>query len=104
MMREVPKEPTARQCQDREKVYEAGGAVGYAMWYPQMGGYVGRAVVVFTAGSSGDCFDAYVWHDGEFPFTGEGGSPALVHHCDPAQFVSFGQGVGGLIAQHRPAA
>lgn len=36
----------------------------------------------------------YVWHNGEFPFEGRDGEPAIsparLHHCDGQQFVDFG--------------
>ena len=40
------------------------------------------------------CFEVYVWHDGEFPFDDSGdrgeNGPAHLHHCMPSQFVEFG--------------
>ena len=91
-----PREPTGDECNTNAVVYEDADHIGYAIWYPQMGGYSGKAVVVLdkcwhTNGVSrvGGCFDAYVWHDGEFPF--EEGNPRRLHHCDPAQFVAFGE-------------
>lgn len=77
-------EPTAQQCNEREKVDLNDGSTGWACWYLQMGGYVGKSVVVRI----GSCFEVYVWHDGQFPF-GEG-SPRQLHHCDGEQFVDFG--------------
>jgi len=92
-------EPTGEQCNKREKVYDNGSRVGYAIWYPQMGGYVGKAVAVFdkqwiVSGDShqGGCIDLYVWHDGEFPFSEDDErKPAYIHHCDPEQFIRFGE-------------
>jgi len=52
-----------------------------------MGGYCGKAVAVLYKDIG--CFDVYVWHDGEFPFGDE--SPTRLHHCDPGQFVRFGE-------------
>ncbi len=77
---------------------------GFACWYPQMGGYVGRCVVVLepTSGPPPDepCFTAYVWHDGEFPFTGESGrKPVVLHHCGADQFVDFGELVASKAAE-----
>lgn len=95
------KEPTPEQCSAFEKVFEDDTHVHYAVWYPQMGGYSGRAIAVFDKGwkewpgwkSRGGCVEVYVWHDGEFPFRGEDGerSPAYLHHCCPSQFVDFGE-------------
>ncbi len=77
------------------------GCPAYACWYPQMGGYVGRCVIVlstFKEEFSDTCFEAYVWHDGEFPFSDDGdySSPVNIHHCMPSQFIEFGKFVLGL--------
>ena len=97
-MVDEPKCPTGQQCEDHERVYETESKVGHAVWYPQMGGYVGKAVAVFdkqwyydgeTGVARGGCVDVYVWHDGEFPF--DDGPPAVLHYCDPAQFIEFGE-------------
>ena len=101
------KEPTGDECTAKTKVYETDQAIGYAMWYPQMGGYVGKCIVVldkqWTDGGHyrlGGCFEAYVWHDGEFPFSEDDGVlPAHIHHCDPKQFVRFGEAVQHLNEQ-----
>lgn len=75
-------EPTAEQCTVRAQVGE-----GRACWYPQMGGYAAKAIVFPDSG----CADVWVWHDGSFPFAGEDGSPAVLHHCNGDQFVAFGE-------------
>jgi hypothetical protein len=98
-----PTEPTPEQCSSHEKVFDTDRKIGFACWYPQMGGYVGKAVVVFTKNDQEEagCFDAFVWHDGDFPFTGEdGGSPAMIHHCGADQFIDFGRLVLSLQEQH----
>lgn len=95
----IPKEPTSEQCTKNEKVFEDEHKVGYAIWYPQMGGYVGMAVALFDKGwkerndgaAMGGCIDVFVWHDGEFPFSEGVGSPAVLHHCSPSQFIDFGE-------------
>lgn len=98
-------EPTAEQCSANEKVFEDECTVGYAIWYPQMGGYVGKAVALMdrdwieisSGASIGGCVDVLVWHDGEFPFIGEDGrKPVRLHHCDPDQFISFGAKIAEL--------
>lgn len=81
-----PPEPSGDACTNRERG-EWRGAPTLALWYPQMGGYSGKAVAVGPAG----CFAVYVWHDGEFPFEGE--APVKLHHCDARQFINFGQAV-----------
>lgn len=83
-MRE-PREPAGDEC-TAGAPYEHEGRRGFATWYPQMGGYTGKCVVLFDAGG---CFDVFVWHDGEFPFGGR--SPVEIHHCDPEQFIQFGE-------------
>lgn len=57
-MSEYPPEPTPDQCSQRHR-FEWSGLECMAVWYPQMGGYVGKAVVV-----ANDCMETYVWHDG----------------------------------------
>ena len=95
-MHEV-KEPTTDQCSEEQKVYESEHKVGFALWFPQLGGYHGKAVALFdknwkempSGSRSGGCVDIYVWHDGEFPFGG--GKPRELHLCDPEQFIQLGQ-------------
>lgn len=86
-------EPTVEQCTQREQVDLPDGRRGWACWYPQMGGYVGRAVAVPDGAG---CFDVLVWHDGEFPFSDA--NPTELHHCDGSQFVEFGRFLEGLAA------
>ncbi len=104
------KEPTAEQCSAKDKVYEDESRVGYAIWYPQMGGYVGKAVALLdkewseteNGARMGGCFDVLVWHDGEFPLRGEDGEqPVRLHHCNPEQFIEFGKEVADLNARGR---
>ena len=97
-MQRPKKRPTPEQCSNHAKVLETETKVGYAIWYPQMGGYSGQAIVVFDKHDSGGCFDTYIWHDGEFPF-GDDEQPHLLHHCDADQFVSFGKAVSSLMNQ-----
>lgn len=87
----TPNIPTSEECSANSKVFERGNEVGYACWYPQMGGYCGKAVFVFEKTDGNTCFDVYVWHDGEFPF-GDG-EPVRIHHCDAEQFIRFGNQV-----------
>lgn len=99
--------PTADQCATHAVVFRQGPTVGYALWYPQMGGYVGKAValldthagpVLDTTATQGGCVDVLVWHDGEFPFGPDDEAPRLLHHCDPDQFVHFGETLARLQA------
>jgi hypothetical protein len=93
------KEPTSEQCSNKEQVFEDETKVGYAIWYPQMGGYIGKAVALFDkqwksyphGSSEGGCIDVFVWHNGEFPFSESECEPREIHHCDPEQFVEFGK-------------
>jgi hypothetical protein len=95
----TPPEPTPEQCSTHARI-EHGGHTYFACWYPQMGGYVGKCLVlVYTSQDEPverPCFDAYVWHDGEFPFSDARGTslkPARLHHCGADQFIEFGQHV-----------
>lgn len=99
------KEPTSDQCSSKEKVYEDESQVGYAIWYPQMGGYSGKSIVLLdknhveneNGSRIGGCFDILVWHDGKFPFCSEEGDyPIELHHCCTDQFIEFGRAVSKL--------
>jgi hypothetical protein len=88
------REPTAEECRAKAEVRLNEKLAGRACWYPQMGGYWGKAVAVVDE----DCVDVYVWHNGDFPFSsdhpgwdGQPPNPALLHHCDGEQFVNFGK-------------
>ncbi len=90
---EAPPEPTGEQCNRRER-FTWRGRQCMAIWYPQMGGYVSVAVVTIPGDSN--CVEVWVWHDGAFPFSDDaprykGQSPTFLHHCDPGQFITFGQ-------------
>lgn len=82
-----PDEPTTDECTANASVNLDATTVGTACWYPQMGGYVARAVIVPDHG----CVDVYVWHDGDFPFGGDERPPVVLHHCRGRQFIEFGQ-------------
>ena len=102
----TPRLPTCDECSNNAIVFENEFSVGYAIWYPQMGGYIARAIAVvskeweeYESGSrSGGCVDMFIWHDGEFPFTE--GNPRELHHCDPQQFTDFGNTLCMLNYQH----
>lgn len=89
-------EPTSEQCSQCLPVGENETHIAFAIWYPQMGGYVGRAVVVLEKNKD-TCVDVYVWHDGEFPFSE--GTPREIHHCMPSQFIEFGRQLEHLIKE-----
>ena len=96
-------EPTGEQCEAHALVYESESCMGYAMWYPQMGGYSGKAVAIMDKrwretkdgqASVGGCIEVLVWHDGQFPFSNDDDlDPKVVqlHHCGAKQFVEFGE-------------
>ncbi len=89
-------EPTSKQCSEKEVLWESETQIAWATYYPQMGGYGSKAVIVGTKQPSeyNECFDAYIWHDGEFPFDGESGNkPRELHHCMAQQFIRFGEEV-----------
>lgn len=93
-------EPTTDQCSAHEVITLPDGQQAVAGWYPQMGGYSGRCLIVPDLESPGSV-DVYVWHNGDFPFKGYDAdeyfpgepvrSPSRLHHCDPDQFVGFGK-------------
>ncbi len=83
--------PTTAQIDAHEIVLLPSGDRALACRYPSMGGYTSKCWVVFGANS---CFEAYVWHDGEFAF-GDEHKPTVLHHCNARQFVSFGQLIMG---------
>ena len=98
-----PPHPTGDQCSSHAEIRWHDGIrarQGFACWYPQMGGYAAVCVVELesTVGPDGPlddpCFNAWVWHDGDFPFPGEGNerarSPMEIHHCAAEQFIKFG--------------
>ena len=95
--------------------------------YPQMGGYASKTTIVFETrtdrmdGGPG-CFDAYVWHNGEWPFQPDASprrgrvqgkceacehpydyveGPSVLHHCAADQFIDFGLIVLEYQAQHQ---
>jgi len=84
-------EPTVEQCSSNEKMGEDEYTVAYALWFPQMGGYQGKAVARFNKNEEEPCIDLFVWHDGEFPFGDEDEKPRFLHLCSAAQFVKFGE-------------
>jgi len=101
-------EPTSEQCDSNDKVLESDDKIGYAIWYPQMGGYSGKAVAVMdkrweeshdAQSRFGGCIDIFVWHDGMFPF-GDG-NPRHIHICDPEQFIDFGEKLNKLNLANR---
>jgi len=102
------REPTGDECNAKARVpiEDGTGRVAFAAWYPQMGGYVGKCLIVSSgestpvpgtaAGWVGGCFEVFVWHDGQFPFSDDPGDPDArqprrLHHCSAEQFIEFGQ-------------
>jgi len=88
-----PAEPTPEQCSACSPVERPKGWGEewkfFAIWYPQMGGYVGKAVIAICGNG---CFEAFIWHDGSFPFNGDS-FPAHIHHCMARQFIEFGEDI-----------
>ncbi len=92
---EVPGRPPT--CDEASENAVVDGCM--AAWYPQMGGYGALCWVRFGC-YDGDPptsipgFDVVVWHDGEWPFSGDdelGREPAHLHHCSADQFIEFGE-------------
>ena len=94
-----PPEPTSDQCNAHARLPDFDGLPAYACWYPQMGGYCGKCVVVVETTTGHGCFAVFVWHDGQWPF-GDEQSPAYLHHCSPDQFEDFGYRVRHFQASH----
>lgn len=114
---------------DTGEVEVVKGEVRYATYaYPQMGGYCARSVITFSKvtgamGAEGQedpgCFNAEVWHDGEWPFGGDKvgrvtgkcdscqypyeyeAGPSFLHHCSAEQFVDLGLLVLELQQKHQ---
>ena len=88
-----PPEPTSDQCDTNSRMPDFEGRSAYACWYPQMGGYHGKSVVVVERREGCNvCFEVFIWHDGCFPFVGEDGvNPVCIHHCEAEQFIQFGR-------------
>jgi hypothetical protein len=80
------KEPISDQCTKHETWTDEDGFVHLAFWWPQMGGYHGKAVArrqpLLEGSEDCGCVNVWVWHDGEFPFSGQDGNPAVLHICD----------------------
>lgn len=97
------KEPTAEQCEEVVKLYEDESEVCYALWYPSMGGYVGKAIARIPK-TDEPCVEFLVWHNGEFPFTGQdkwqASNPVELHHCSPDEFENFGKLMKKLIYEN----
>lgn len=98
-----PREPTSDECTTRAQWVE-GEMHCLAFWWPQMGGYVGKAVAAMPDErqldldpEQGACMEVFVWHDGKFPFTGKGTlhgearHPVEIHVCDPGQWRRMGE-------------
>lgn len=94
------REPTVEECTSNTLLLQDAEQVAYAIWYPSMGGYVGKAVAVIDK-RAGSCVDVYVWHNGEFPFNEDNGNPVRLHHCDPSQFVDFGNKIEKLLTRFK---
>lgn len=79
--------PTAEQCITGERL----GDGMFACWYPQMGGYVSKCIVMINDEHSG-CFEAYIWHNGDFPISDDCSTDSIshIHHCEADQFIKFG--------------
>lgn len=93
--------PSGEDCETNKLIYETKLVRGYAIWYPQMGGNVGRAIVmidkkgdVMIDKKGDECFEVFVWHDGKHPLSEEDGDvPIRIHHCSAEQFIEFGKKV-----------
>ena len=86
-----PRQPTPEECNTKAEVDG-----GQAFWFPQLGGYVGKAV----ARVDKCCIDVWVWHDGQFPFDESdpwyGRPPVHLHMDDGDDWIRFGEFVSEL--------
>jgi hypothetical protein len=92
--------PTDEQIRVRAAVV-VDGRRWIASWYPQIGGYTVKCWVgidLTEGGRESGCFECLVWHDGDFPLT-DNSNPVRLHHCDPNQFILFGEMVKDEIAK-----
>jgi hypothetical protein len=89
MLNKPDREPTDNEC-TANAFLDVNGRWWMAAWYPQMGGYTSHCWVSIDEGPN-TCFDCLVWHNGLFPFEGDGANE--LHHCNPEQFINFGQKV-----------
>lgn len=101
----IIKEPTSEECNENIKVYENKDSIGFALWYPQMGGYIGKCVAVLDKNNMEEsCVDCYIWHDGEFPFSDDDEvdrKPIFIHHCSADQFIDFGTEINNFIDKNK---
>lgn len=79
----TPAEPTPEQCSERDRVPIGDtDIVAHAVWWPQQGGRVGKAVITI-----GDCSELWLWHDGDQPTNGQ--PPRQIHLDDYGQWVDL---------------
>jgi len=93
IIKNIFREPTRDECNENTKIYQNEKEVAYALWFPNMGGYAGKAIAVFSMEKpieKDDCMEIYVWHNGDFPFCGSEKPPAKLHICDPTDFINLG--------------
>ncbi len=86
------KAPTSEECSANAEVTDqqllgadAKGARVFALWAPQLEGYTAKALV--ELGDSSECFELFVFHDGEFP--NDHAVPMHLHGCSVEQVVRF---------------
>ena len=89
-------EPTYEEVNKKAIRILPDGSKEYCMWFPQLGGYHAKMVILVmpTEEEYANCIDAYVWHNGDFPFSEEPGypvNPRELHICDAEQWIDFGK-------------
>lgn len=78
-------EQRSEACQSGRVEHDGTRTVAW-IWTPQIGGYVAAArVEVHESDDPDPCFDALVFHDGEFPSD----VPLELHACGALQWVRF---------------
>ena len=78
--------PTADEIRN-ESIVNFDGLDYKAFWFPQLGGYCGKAWLDVRDENNNDCFDVYLYHDGAFPFDDK--DPVNLHFCDVDQIKDF---------------
>jgi hypothetical protein len=92
-----PPEPTSDEVVLGATVNLPDGRWARACWFPSIGGYVGKALVIPSQVEGECCTEVWVWHNGQFPFSGQ--CPACSSECSPVllhvhggqDFIAFGE-------------
>lgn len=98
----TPNEPSSGDATLGNHIDLPDGRRARACWFPSMGGYAGRALIVAPQRDGDCCTEVWVWHDGAFPFSSEPSdhsrwpgeemrSPVRLTIHGGQDFIAFGQ-------------